>query len=229
MRYFAFLFTVILVGSTGSFADDQQIPDKALCSVCVLKGGESELEKVRAHTEHDGKAYYFCSENCKKEFESDPLAFLPPVFPRPAPAFVVEDLNGEDVPLKDFKGKMVLVDFWATWCKPCLETMPALQKLYNTYSDKDFAVLGVSIDEGKDRVVKIKKMVDKMDISYPIFSDAAQMPAWHQFKVKAIPAMFLIDGDGQIVAQWTGKIDEKDIEKEVVMQLNKKVEVENQQ
>ena len=90
-------------------------------------------------------------------------------------------LEGGDKALGDLQGKVVLVDFWATWCEPCLETMPRLQKLYSAYSDKGFDVLGVSIDEDKDRVEKTKKMVDKMDISYPIFVDAKQTPAWYQF------------------------------------------------
>ena len=73
-------------------------------------------------------------------------------------------LEGGDKALGDLQGKVVLVDFWATWCEPCLEAMPRLQKLYSAYSAKGFDVWGVSIDEDKDRVEKIKKMVDKMDI-----------------------------------------------------------------
>jgi thiol-disulfide isomerase/thioredoxin len=225
MRYFAFLFVIVLALSATLLADDQ-IPDKALCSVCALKDGETESEKVNAHSEHDGKVYYFCSESCKIEFNADPVAYLPPVFPRPAPAFVVEMLEGKDKTLGDLKGKVVLVDFWATWCKPCLETMPQLQKLYSAYSTKGFEILGVSIDDDKDRVKKIKKMVDKMDISYPISVDAKQAPAWNQFKVKAIPAMYLLDGESQIVAQWTGKVDHQEVEKEVLRRLDKRSEVE---
>ena len=103
--------------------------------------------------------------------------------------------------------------------------MPRLQKLYSTYSDRGFDVLGVSIDEDKDRVEKIEKMVDELDISYPIFVDAKQTPAWYQFKVKAIPAMYLLDGESQIVAQWTGKIDYEEVEKEVLRRLER-LEVE---
>ena len=135
-------------------------------------------------------------------------------------------LEGGDKALGDLKDKVALLDFWATWCKPCLETMPRLQKLYSAYSDKGFDVWGVSIDEDKDRVEKIKKMVDKLDISYPIFVDAKQTPAWYQFKVKAIPAMYLLDGESQIVAQWTGKIDYEELEDEVLRQLGKRREVE---
>ncbi len=225
MRYCNFLFLIVLA-SSASLVAEARIPDKALCSVCALKGGETGLEKVKAHSEHNGKAYYFCSENCKIEFDSDPLAYLPPVFPRPAPAFAVEMLEGGDKALGDLKDKVALLDFWATWCKPCLETMPRLQKLYSAYSDKGFDVWGVSIDEDKDRVEKIKKMVDKLDISYPIFVDAKQTPAWYQFKVKAIPAMYLLDGESQIVAQWTGKIDYEELEDEVLRQLGKRREVE---
>ena len=66
MRYCNFLFLIVLASSVTLIAETQ-IPDKALCSVCALKGGETELEKVKAHSEHDGKAYYFCSKNCKIE------------------------------------------------------------------------------------------------------------------------------------------------------------------
>ena len=225
MRYCYFLLLIVLASSAALKAETQ-IPAKALCSVCALKGGETELEKVKAHSEHDGKAYYFCSENCKIEFDSDPEAYLPPVFPRPAPAFVVEMLEGGDEALEDLQGKVVLVDFWATWCEPCLETMPRLQELYSTYSAKGFDVMGVSIDEDKGRIEKIKKMVDELDISYPIFVDTKQTPAWYQFKVKAIPAMYLLDGKSQIVAQWVGKIDCAEVEKEVLRRLEKRLDVE---
>ena len=104
MRYCNFLFLIVLASSATLIAE-AQIPAKALCSVCALKGGETELEKVKAHSEHDGKAYYFCSENCKKEFDSDPVAYLPPAFPRPAPACVVEMLEGGDKALGGFAGQ----------------------------------------------------------------------------------------------------------------------------
>ena len=225
MRYCNFLLLIVLASSAALKAETQ-IPAKALCSVCALKGGETELEKVKAHSEYDGKAYYFCSQNCKIEFDSDPVAYLPPVFPRPAPAFVVEMLEGGDKALGDLQGEIVLIDFWATWCEPCLETMPRLQELYSTYSDKGFDAWGVSIDEDKDRVEKIKKMVDKLDISYPIFVDAKQTPAWYQFKVKAIPAMYLLDRESQIVAQWVGKIDYDEVEQEVLRRLKRKLQAE---
>jgi len=226
MRYLTSLFTLILM-SAAALAANAKIPAKALCGVCALKGGETELEKVRAHSQHQGKAYYFCSEECKVEFDADPVAYLPPVFPRPAPAFVIEMLEGGDRSLADFRGKIVLVDFWATWCKPCRETMPRLQKLHSAYAARGFEVLGVSIDEDDNRIKKIGPMAEKLAIAYPIFVDAKQTPAWHQFKVKAIPAMFLLDREGQIVAQWTGKIDYEQVEQAVLRRLEPRAEAES--
>ena len=98
--------------------------------------------------------------------------------------------------------------------------MPSLQKLHDAYADKGLAILGVSIDEGDDRIKKIEKFVKKVGVSYPIFSDARPTPAWHNFKVKAIPALFMIE-DGQIVAQWLGNIDHAIIEKEIKKRLSK--------
>lgn len=224
MRLRVLMFLIVWSVSTPLLAESR-FPDKALCSVCALKGGETELEKVRAHSEFDGKPYYFCSKDCRKEFDSDPIAFLPPVFPRPSPAFVVETLEGADRALADLKGKVVLLDFWATWCEPCLETMPRLQRIHDVNSGKGFEVWGVSIDEDNKRVDKIRKMIDKLGISYPISIDAKPTPAWYRFRVKAIPAMYLVDRDSQIVAQWTGKIDIEDVEKEVMRCVSKTDEV----
>jgi thiol-disulfide isomerase/thioredoxin len=163
MRQFVLLPFLILALSITLTAQERNLPDEALCTVCALRG-ETEPEKVKAHTDYEGKTYYFCSKNCQKEFEAEPLAYLPPQLPRAAPAFVVETLDGRDVSLNDFENKIVLLDFWASWCKPCFEMMPKLQELYDAYSDKDFVVLGISIDEGDDRVKKTKKVVDKLQI-----------------------------------------------------------------
>ena len=207
------LSLLVIFPSSTQAADDGR-PDKAACPVCAIRG-ETEEEKVKAHTEHDGEVYYFCSKDCRKEFDLDPAAYLPPKLPRPAPQLSVESLEGEPVDLGDFEGKLVVLDFWATWCKPCITLMPGLQRLYDSYAEKGLVVVGVSIDEGADRVKKIRKFVDKVGVSYPIFSDARPTPAWHTFKIKAIPALFLIDRDRRIVAQWLGDVDHQAVEMEI--------------
>lgn len=216
--YARILLTLSLVAFPLSITAENARPKKAMCPVCAVRG-ETEEEKVKAHREKDGKAYYFCSKGCAKEFDADPTAFVPPELPRPAPGIVVETLDGEAVDLSAFKGKVVVLDFWASWCKPCVEMMPSLQKIHDAYADRGVTVVGVSIDEGKDRVKKIRKFVEKVGVTYPIYSDARPTPAWHTFKVKAIPALFLIDREGRIVAQWLGTVDHGALEAEIKKNL----------
>jgi peroxiredoxin len=226
--YFRLFCVALLLGPLRLSAQEDARPERALCVVCALKDGETEFEKVKAHSEHAGKAYYFCSAGCKEEFDADPAGYLPPELPRPAPKMVVETLAGESVSLQDYEGQWVLLDFWATWCTPCVKMMPKLQKLYEAYADAGLVVLGVSIDDDKARIKKIKRFVDKVDVSYPIFSDAKEQPAWDAFSVKVLPTAFLIDPNGQIVAQWIGKIDHKLVEEEVATRMLPQEEMQSQ-
>ena len=175
---------------------------KAMCLVCVVAHGEAEEEEVKAVRTYEGKEYGFCSEKCAKAFDADPVAYIPPAFPRPAPAFSLKALDGTVLSNESLKGKVVLLDFWATWCTPCHKTMPELQALHRKYADRGFAVVGISIDEGGPK--KVKKFVASRKIIYPIALDSEKNPAWDAYRVKAVPAAFLLDRDGRIVAQWTG-------------------------
>jgi peroxiredoxin/YHS domain-containing protein len=179
-------------------------PAKAICRVCQVKHGEAEEEPVKAVRTWQGQEYGFCSEACAKEFDADPAAYAPSEFPREAPAFSLQSLAGEPLSNGSLKGKVVLLDFWATWCAPCRKSMPELQALHKKYAERGFTVIGVSIDEGKDGPSKVKKFVSSKKIAYPIALDSEQAPAWEAFKVKAVPAAFLLDQQGRVVAQWTG-------------------------
>jgi thiol-disulfide isomerase/thioredoxin len=177
--------------------------EHGLCMVCAVLHGEAEDEPVRAKHTHEGKEYGFCSEKCAKAFAEDPLAYLPPVFPRPAPGFAFTTLDGKPASVESLKGRVVLLDFWATWCAPCRKSMPELQALHERYATKGLTVLGVSIDEKAD--AKVRKYVAAQKFSYPMAIDAAKDPAWKSYRVKAVPAAFLLDANGQVVAQWTGR------------------------
>lgn len=203
----ALLFLIAAVASAAA------PPKKAICRVCQVHEGEDEPEKVVASTTYEGQDYHFCSEKCKATFAEDPVAYLPPVLPRPAPAFTLKGLDGQEVASKSLQGKAVLVDFWATWCQPCVTAMPRLEKLHSQLAGKGFAVVGVSIDEGAEGQKKAQEFVKKRKIEYPMYLDATQTPAWSVFHVRAIPAMFLIDAQGRVVRQWTGKIDLAEVEK----------------
>jgi peroxiredoxin len=185
-------------------------PTKAICRVCEAKGGAHGREDVAAWRERNGTMYYFCAEACAAEFDANPAAYERPRFPRPAPDGLVRTLEGAKVTLASLRGGVTLVDFWATWCKPCLKSMPKIQELHDALSSKGFRAVGVSIDENGDETVT--KFVQKKKLTYPIVIDDESAPSWAAFSVIAIPAMFLIDREGQIVSQWTGEVDWKEVE-----------------
>ena len=215
-RWFVVLLIVFSAVAGGAAAEDKA--EKAMCAVCEVRG-ETEPEKVAATTVHDGITYSFCAEHCKSEFASDPAAYSRPTLPRPAPAFAVEALAGHNAALADFAGQVVLVDFWATWCKPCTKLMPQLQRLYDAHADDGFTVMGVAIDEGEDRRRQVQKYLAKHEVTYPAYLDTKETPAWYLYGVKAVPAMFLIDRGGQIVAQWRGAVDHQEVAREVTRLL----------
>jgi peroxiredoxin/YHS domain-containing protein len=201
-RMWGMLLALGLASAPATAAGEAAAPAKAVCPVCRVTKGEVEEEPVRAVRSHDGTEYGFCSEKCARAFTADPAAYLPPVFPRQAPAFSLVDLEGRALSNQSLHGGVVLIDFWATWCAPCRKTMPELQALYEKYADRGFSVVGISIDEGGPD--KVKKFVSSRKFTYRIAVDSEKDPAWSAFLVKAVPAAFLIDRDGRIVAQWTG-------------------------
>jgi peroxiredoxin len=185
-------------------------PKTAPCAVCSVKEGAGP-EPVRATATHQGKTFYFCQDGCKQEFLKNPSAFLKSDAPRPAPSFKLKDLNGNTVSLEDYKGKVVLLDFWATFCGPCIKAMPKLQKLQEKHAAKGLAVVGIATDEEGAKVVA--PMVAKTKVKYPIL--LSNEAAWKNYEVTALPAMFLIDRQGQIVKRFGGGTDHKTVEQEV--------------
>ena len=192
--------------------------EKAVCPVCKTKEGSDTPEEVKTWRTHEGVRYGFCSEKCAEEFDAEPAAFLAPSLPRPAPALAVADMAGKALDWKSLEGKVVLLDFWATWCAPCRKSMPELQALHDRYASRGFSVLGVSIDDKKP-VPKVKKFVASKKIRYPIAIDSEKDPSWERFGVKAVPAAFLVDRSGNIVAQWTGVVNVRELEEKLAVLL----------
>ena len=211
---------MVLAGARVSEAQDTpqditkaELPKKAACVVCSAGGEAHGEEKAAAGVRYKGKAFYFCSAGEVAKFKADPDSFLPPVLPRPALPLELKTLDCVAANLADYKGHVVLLDFWGTWCGPCVKTVPELQKLHDKYSDKGFTVLGAAIG---DTVPKVREFIQKRKVTYPILLDDA---GWKMWGVKAVPAMFLIDKNGQIVRQWTGTPDKKEVEEAIAERL----------
>ena len=108
------------------------------------------------------------------------------------PEFGAKDLTGKPVSLGSLKGKVVIVDFWATWCAPCKEEMPVLERLYKKYKDKGLVVVGVSVDEEAGNV---GPFIKKMKVSFPIVHDAGHKVA-DRFKPPKMPSSYVVDRKG---------------------------------
>lgn len=87
-----------------------------------------------------------------------------------APDFSLRDINGQQVSLSDYEGKVVLINFWATWCQPCQVEMPYLQKMHTDFADKGFVVLSISIDEARS-ASQVKPLVKRGGFTFPVLLD----------------------------------------------------------
>jgi len=122
--------------------------------------------------------------------------------------FNLKDLNGVEISLSSFKGKVILVNFWATWCGPCKNEMPSLNKLYNTYRDKGLTVIGISIDRSAEAV---RNFMKKIPLDLPVLLDGNLIIS-KKYKVFAYPTTFLIDRDGILREKFIGEEDWSDTE-----------------
>lgn len=112
---------------------------------------------------------------------------------QPAPDFTLNTVDGNTVKLSDYKGKVVMVNFWASWCEPCRQEMPDIEKAYVTYKDQGFVVLGVNINE---KNVPIQGFVNQYGLTFPILMDHDSKVAVDLYRVKPIPTSFFVDRDG---------------------------------
>ena len=123
----------------------------------------------------------------------------------PAPNFQLENLNGQYVSLSDLQGKPVLINFWATWCSPCIREMPYLEQVYEEWSDKGLMVLSINIGESS---AKVEAFMQSHDLSLPVLLDAKQAVA-QKYNIWSIPTTFFIDKDGIIQEKIIGSFPSK--------------------
>ena len=129
------------------------------------------------------------------------LLVVPEVERQSAPDFVSENLRGGNTGLADYEGKIVLLNFWATWCMPCRAEMPGMETLWQKYKEQGLVVAAVSVDEGsRGRIETFSKL---FDLSFPILLDPESKVS-DLYKVSNMPTSFLIDRNGKIISRIVG-------------------------
>jgi thiol-disulfide isomerase/thioredoxin len=154
--------------------------------------------------------------------------YISPLKGKPAPAFALEDLSGKKVSLASYKGKAVLINFWATWCAPCKIETPWLVELRSQYASQGFEILGVSADDlnrddpkelAKDKM-EIAQSAQKLHIDYPVLIDGGSLDKPYG-GLDELPTSFFVNRDGTVVAAQLGLTSKDDIEANIKKALGK--------
>ena len=141
----------------------------------------------------------------------------------PASDFTLRDVDGKNVSLSDFSGKVVLIDFWATWCVPCTAEIPHLETLYQQHKNEGFVVLGISMD-GPETIANVASFVRSNNMSFPVLLDEETRVVNVYNPKRTAPLSVLIDRAGHIARVRSGFSagDENQIADDVRIQLAKK-------
>ena len=138
--------------------------------------------------------------------------------PHSAPDFTLPQITGPPLKLSDYRGKIVLLDFWATWCEPCRAEIPHFVELQNEYGSQGLQIIGVSMDDSPDPVPAFYK---QFKMNYPVVMGNAQIGEQYG-GVLGLPIAFLIDRQGQIRKKHIGATDASIFEKEITNLLTEK-------
>ena len=121
-----------------------------------------------------------------------------------APDFTLPDLNGINHTLSNYKGKVVFLNIWATWCQPCKDEMPSMEKLHQRFKDKDFVMLAVSID--KDGKKAVEPFMKEYKLTFPALLDSAGTTS-KLYETTGVPETFIIDKKGIVIHKVIGPRD----------------------
>jgi cytochrome c biogenesis protein CcmG/thiol:disulfide interchange protein DsbE len=137
--------------------------------------------------------------------------------------------SSEKLDFSEYRGKVVLLDFWATWCAPCRKGIPDLIELKNKYADEEFEVIGISLDgitRGGSTLKDVVPFINEFNINYPVvFGDQQIVNSYGG--IRSIPTSFVIEKDGRVISMYTGLIDKSQYEKDIEKALNGDYEQED--
>jgi thiol-disulfide isomerase/thioredoxin len=129
--------------------------------------------------------------------------------------FSLKDMSGKTVRLSDYKGKVVLLEFWATWCPPCRASVPGLEKLHKAYKDKGLVLLAVSMDEGGWD--EVQSYVKESGITYTVLKGTEDVAT--KYQVRSIPMMLVLNKEGKITKRYLGMGSDEDLETDIKASL----------
>jgi peroxiredoxin len=132
------------------------------------------------------------------------LAIHRPAEPPEAPDFTLPDVEGRSMRLRELRGKLVFLNFWATWCPPCRLEMPSMERLYQTFKPTEFAMLAVSID--RQGTEAVKPFMEELQLTFPALLDQTSAVA-RQYGLRGLPTTYLIDPDGRLIGAAVGGRD----------------------
>lgn len=135
-----------------------------------------------------------------------------------APQFTLKDIDGKSVSLNDYKNKVIILDFWATWCPPCREEIPDFIALQNEYGKKGLQIIGIAVD--RDGIKSVKPFYENMGMNYPVLLTDGKVESKYG-GIRAIPTTFIIDKKDSIAKKYVGFRSKATFEKEIKELLTK--------
>ena len=154
---------------------------------------------------------YYLAHDAARHHGATIVTTSQPAQRRPAPDFNLPQLDGGDLRLSAYRGKVVLLNFWATWCDPCREEIPHFVELQQRYASSGLQIIGVSMDDSSDPV---RPFYQQFHMNYPVVMGTAQTGALYG-GILGLPITFLIDRDGHIYAKHIGATSAEVFEKDI--------------
>lgn len=188
-------------------------PDSYISAIIINDFFAKELPAMEMHKKYIGLSDRVKKSNIGQDLKKTLDGIMAIGVGQIAPDFTLNTPEGKPITLSSLRGKCVLIDFWASWCGPCLREAPNVKKVYDSYRDKGFEVLSVSIDDDKDKWVQA---IQKHQLNW---LHVSSLKGWKctvakLYQVSGVPAMFLIDKDGRIVStKARGEILEQEVSK----------------